>query len=784
MAGISSHLVSLGVKKVDPKKPKDCTELDIDHSMYLLPTYLFPVLQRSSTPYDANFTDLDLGLELVGIEYDPRSIILNLSTCFLEIEPLLHTSPQFFSNEEWKHVARIPAKQRGFKVVIALQLKTHTVAFLSMDNLCYVYWFSCADIDAARPGRVPDVILDHWKWSEYTVQWLKEQDMNPKWDRHSFAEVLSMPGSHPLRGVGRYSEDEISARSGVPLWTLWRDVRLNPKLLCAVLETFFLFVMERYCAIPEFLATSRTLNKLCGKDSEDTDSSSLIISTKESVLQYSRMLSVHKREWCHMSQRKKQLVLQYNISLLPFSYSDTLDQSSPIIGTQFTLRKLFRPQPKKCEIYTTNYQSLSQKKQRLSLKPMVDLSDDEKSFLLATYGSTTNPIVRYFQAKSTTFLSNHRPPKVHTPPLPLPLSPIDIELLAKEIFEGELPLLSDDESDDDFQDEDGSLGDGLDDFEVSIIQGTLDADIVDEEEEEDSLPAISESQLTDADEQAVGNAIDSVDEDKRDEPLSLIRDGPKFGSKCPTILCKSHTPSAFYTWTVLKPPYSSTHPNQHHNPPNALVYSEVSNDVRLKRTLKAIKENMRLYTVGPLDFCGHAKAIQLGRGCMSRVIALCQWDSTLSVEDQLFMRRSWESIGTWRKGIRKYPKAGMRREMAFRAKVRKLLKDSWTLVREIQEADIDREVARQRKIKRDSDLQKQLEKIARDERKSKSKSKRKVVSVSYNADDEQMALIEDEFPVASSSRRVSARLSACNSISSASTLLGITRRGPRKSKTL
>jgi hypothetical protein len=40
--------------------------------------------------------------------------------------------------------------------------------------------------------------------------------MNPKWDRHSFAEVLSMPGSHPLRGVGRYSEDEISARSGKP----------------------------------------------------------------------------------------------------------------------------------------------------------------------------------------------------------------------------------------------------------------------------------------------------------------------------------------------------------------------------------------------------------------------------------------------------------------------------------------------------------------------------------------------------------------------------------------
>jgi hypothetical protein len=40
--------------------------------------------------------------------------------------------------------------------------------------------------------------------------------MNPKWDTHSFAKVLSMPKNHPMRGVGRYSSDEISARSGEP----------------------------------------------------------------------------------------------------------------------------------------------------------------------------------------------------------------------------------------------------------------------------------------------------------------------------------------------------------------------------------------------------------------------------------------------------------------------------------------------------------------------------------------------------------------------------------------
>lgn len=72
-----------------------------------------------------------------------------------QIESLLHTSPQIFRNEEWKEVMRVPAKYRGFKVVIALQLRTHTIAWLSMDNLCYVYWFSRKDMEAARAGRVP-----------------------------------------------------------------------------------------------------------------------------------------------------------------------------------------------------------------------------------------------------------------------------------------------------------------------------------------------------------------------------------------------------------------------------------------------------------------------------------------------------------------------------------------------------------------------------------------------------------------------------------------------------
>ncbi|KAJ7343873.1 hypothetical protein DFH08DRAFT_810412 [Mycena albidolilacea] len=236
MAGISSHLTSLGVTKEEPqttkkkkkdtpkKKGVDCTETDIDHSLYLWPGYLHSCL--NNLPNKLGFEQA--GMELVAIEYYPRSIILDFKTCFFEscfhllrliinksqIEPLLHCSPNFYTNSEFEQVIRVPATKRGFKIAIAIQMTTHTLAWCSSDNLCYVYWFSRADIEAARPGRVPDVILDCWKWSKYVVKWLKKQDEKPSLDRHSFAEVLSMPKNHPMRGVGQYSKDEIAWRSG------------------------------------------------------------------------------------------------------------------------------------------------------------------------------------------------------------------------------------------------------------------------------------------------------------------------------------------------------------------------------------------------------------------------------------------------------------------------------------------------------------------------------------------------------------------------------------------
>lgn len=97
-----------------------------------------------------------------------------------------------------------------------------------------------------------------------------------------------------------------------------------------------------------------------------------------------------------------------------------------------------------------------------------------------------------------------------------------------------------------------------------------------------------------------------------EEPLTLISD--KSRGKTATRLCKGHAKNGSFCWTVLKPPYFTVAPNRSHKPTNALVFSQIMNRVRKKRTLRAIKATMKLYTVGPMDFCGHAKAVQRGGG--------------------------------------------------------------------------------------------------------------------------------------------------------------------------
>ncbi|KAF8186518.1 hypothetical protein K438DRAFT_1765291 [Mycena galopus ATCC 62051] len=612
VAGASSHLEGLGVTSTHkrPKKPELCTDRDIDHSLYLWPCYLFPGLDDPAVAPDVAF--LRLGLELLSVEYDPRSIILYLKKCYIEIEPLLHTSPQFFINHDFFQLMRVPAKHRGFKVVIALRL---------------------------------DVLFDYWQWCEFVVSWLKQQDDKPHWDMHSFAEVLSMPGNHPMRAVGRYSEDEIAYRSGVPLWTLWRDVRLNPKLMCAVLETFFMFTLERYLAIDRKKKLVSRYNAMSILSYIDEDVNKMknapwtfdLADLAPALGLFGHMGPGIVDDWTDMYEAEARLAY----SVIPPEMKN--------LHLRFTGKNLTAVQ-------------------RLGFKALIDLTTDELDLLTTTYKSATNPVVAYYQKKSRlslmTKLSANQPqaqPRRSTrlsgvdskPPSQVPLSPP--------------PSV-------DFVDSVDSVDATADDDDESQCRKPGFLTIVD--------PLFEMKRLN-------AGILDAMLANEESPHLTLIRDPGR--QKLVTRLCKGHKGKSFSAGRC-------TLPNDKHTPVNALVYSEIIDRVRRQRTLCAIKVSSKLYTVGPMDFCGHAKAIQRGRGWL---ISLCQWDPTLPPKDQLFMKSSWDAIGTWPKGFSKHTKGEMTREINSRSKIRNQLQKNWTLDRDISDEDVNRGVRRQKKEKKD-----------------------------------------------------------------------------------
>ncbi|KAK7025711.1 hypothetical protein R3P38DRAFT_3269397 [Favolaschia claudopus] len=456
VAGVSSHLATFGV--AEPHVAiEDCTEKDIDHSLYLRPRHLFPELDDSALDDETAFDRT--GLQLKGILYDPRSIVLDMTESYLEIEPLLHTSPQIFQNPEFERIIRVPAKDRGYKVVLALKFCSHTLAFLSMDNLCYVYWLSVGDMELTRNKRVPNVLFEYKAWCDYTVQWLKEQDENPKWDNHSFAEILIMAGNHPTRAGGRYSLDELAFRAGIPLWMLWGVIRKNRRYLCAVYEAFFLFALERFLAHGSFFNQSIELNRLCGDFKEDKkdkkekkdNGSYLLIATKEVVIRYTRMLSVYRQSQATMSSRKHRLVSRYNLkddgedamknAPWPFDLADLAPSlllhghMGPGIAENWT--QLYREQAGQAvtKDMRENYKKMQKipslnNAQQLRFKPMPDMTPEELLVLSSTYGDT-NPIVQYFDEKAKpkfAKLFGTQPTQPMTPspsstqPMPIPSS--------------------------------------------------------------------------------------------------------------------------------------------------------------------------------------------------------------------------------------------------------------------------------------------------------------------------------------------------------------------------
>ncbi|KAJ7455484.1 hypothetical protein FB451DRAFT_1516146 [Mycena latifolia] len=720
VAGISTKLESMGIKKTTPTKLEDCTDKDIDRSLYLWPSYILSELDKPGVSELEAFSNLDL--ELVGVEYDARDIILDLKGCYLEVEPLLHTSPQIFRNDEWEGVTRIPGKDRGFKVVMALELQTHTIAWLSHDNNCHIYWFTREDMDRARPGRVPDILLDYWNYCNFVVKWLKKVEGDKNLDMRAAASVICSAGNQPWRAVGRYSLDEIAARAGIPLWELWHDFKKKPEKIAATVETTFSFVWEK-----KILSKSKELNKKIGSDSF------LLITTKDQVLR--------QLHW-DTSDRNKRAAERYNrLSIRSYETEEDVMVDAPWV---FDLAELaptlllfghmgpaITGSEKWAHLYETEAEaattadmrtnfaknlpaSLSEV-QRLMFKPAVDLTPGERVLLVDTYGDDVNPLVRYLEQQSRATLKGftHHPsrsaPARSAPPRSAPSRSVDAPI-PMDIDEVEArPSWAAD------MDTDMDIDNGPADYEEEDDRRRRPIGLVDDIDEVEE--EVGEEEEVPENERFVDPAIEKEEEQGFDNydgtwdaaEMTLIRDTQR--RKIPTRVCKSVDGSA---WTVLKPPKRTTNPDPTHKPNNAVVFKQFVEMLRVKMTLRQVKASSRLYTVGPMDFCGHAKAIQFGKRC-----------------DQLREIRAWETIGTWRPGMQKLSAKAMSKEKNLRAKARKDLKVR-RKGRRITDQDVAVEVGKLKALRRKL----KLEAVAKAEAKARAaeeRAKKKAIKMNNNA---------------------------------------------------
>ncbi|KAJ7164033.1 hypothetical protein C8R43DRAFT_946830 [Mycena crocata] len=332
----------------------------------------------------------ETGMELVGVEWDPRDMVLDLKSCFMEMELLLHCSPQLFTTEGWLGVARTPDDVHGFKVVVAIQMKTHVLAFLAKDNNSRSYWLSREDMNSTRLGRVPDVVFDFWGWSEFTVKWLRSEESQH--DKKAVGDVIGhASGSQPTRGIGRYLRDEV-------------------------------------------------LNLAVFKGIAPGGGSFMIMTTTGDTVRYARDLGVHGKLESYTSARRARLIQAYKTHIEaarseffsskktdikdapsffdPGEVADTIllfDGLGPIIfGESWVETLAEQGSQAMTDIMHQFYMDLPttlSRVQRLSLKP-VDLLPEEREYLIFVRGDTVNPLVRYFQSLaseaqvSSTFLSS------------------------------------------------------------------------------------------------------------------------------------------------------------------------------------------------------------------------------------------------------------------------------------------------------------------------------------------------------------------------------------------
>ncbi|KAJ7452427.1 hypothetical protein B0H11DRAFT_2245903 [Mycena galericulata] len=300
-------------------KNKQTEAKGIEKGKYFWPSNLFPQISVSQphrleyefpsavsscpsrTPH-AFLTDTaddeafaEAGLILRAVLFDLRLIILDLTTGVLELEPLLHSSPQVYTTKQW---------HRGFKIGIALETPQHVLAWLSFDNLWNLRWHSLEEYNAVQQGRVPDPILDTVNWWSFTAKWLSVERSRRNLNTTTLYAFFTNNQNTPLNGAGSYSLDEVFHLAGLPPNVPARSVFASPGMFSCLVEAFFEFARERWFKTSEDLKHGRARN--------GTGEFALSASVKEQLKYPLKTLRVHGKAQATVSKRLATGIRTYN----------------------------------------------------------------------------------------------------------------------------------------------------------------------------------------------------------------------------------------------------------------------------------------------------------------------------------------------------------------------------------------------------------------------------------------------------------------------------------------
>ncbi|KZV83075.1 hypothetical protein EXIGLDRAFT_754611 [Exidia glandulosa HHB12029] len=183
-------------------------------------------------------------LELGGVHFSPRALVLDLGPRWLTFRYLTHTSVAVMSAGEWEVLRDIPQSGRHFKIALALEFDLCAIVFQSHDMLYQAEWSSeppdiapyvCPPLDDDTP-EYPD----NFPYWDHFLEFM-EMRLSSRSARNGLAMSIIQQFEEFFPGIGVYSCSEIFVKAGLPHTLTEAELFDNPSRTARFLEAYYDF---------------------------------------------------------------------------------------------------------------------------------------------------------------------------------------------------------------------------------------------------------------------------------------------------------------------------------------------------------------------------------------------------------------------------------------------------------------------------------------------------------------------------------------------------------------